>query len=77
MNRMNSARNFLFNDVREFISNLIEVPAEFVPRDFFYEKKEKKVKEENIQYLFEFIAKSKEKQSSDVDKYDDISKTYY
>ena len=78
-NKKNSIFFYSFKNVQDFIEDQIEIPTNFIPKDFF-NSKNKRIKNEGIQLLNEFLKEAIQCGFSDIDlnndKFSEISNLY-
>jgi hypothetical protein len=75
-NKKNSIFFYSFKNVQDFIEDQIEIPTNFIPKDFF-NSKNKRIKNEGIELLNEFLKEAIQRGYSDIDlnndKFSEIS----
>ena len=79
-NKKNSIFFYSFKNVQDFIEDQIEIPTNFIPKDFF-NSKNKRIKNEGIKLLNEFLKEAIQRGFSDIDlndndKFSEISNLY-
>ncbi len=65
-NKKNSIFFYSFKNVQDFIEDQIEIPTNFIPKDFF-NSKNKRIKNEGIELLNEFLKEAIQRGYSDID----------